>query len=135
MARPARPALAGPPREGARRAAQRAHDGGVLRAGRRAARAACEDASQPEPGLAILDFGKRDVGSDQGLPVPLRADLEVDRLWDQHARVRFAADAHIGLGERLGFGIRHPCTSVDRWRVLPLVRDDYTVSGALFTYS
>ena len=48
--------------------------------------------SRPEPGLAVLTMGRRDVSFDQDLPVPLRlADSVVTKLNDQHAYLRLGA--------------------------------------------
>lgn len=101
--------------------------------------------SQPEPGLAVVGFGKRDTSYDMGLPTPLRlrgrdgtvreaAGMEVFRLNDQHAYVRLGADAPVpAVGDLLGCGIAHPCTIFDKWRLIPLVDDGYRVVGAVQT--
>src|SRR5207244_9154166 len=44
--------------------------------------------STPEPGLALLTLGKRDISYDLDLPVPLAPGLRVTALNDQHASVR-----------------------------------------------
>jgi D-serine deaminase-like pyridoxal phosphate-dependent protein len=31
-------------------------------------------------------------------------------------------------------GISHPCTAFDKWNVMPVVDDDYTVVDAIKTY-
>ena len=42
--------------------------------------------SRPEPDLALLTMGRRDVSFDQGMPVPLGlSDSAVTKLNDQHA--------------------------------------------------
>jgi D-serine deaminase-like pyridoxal phosphate-dependent protein len=98
--------------------------------------------STPEPGLAILGAGKRDVPFDAGMPVPLRVrggdgsrrplpDATVDGLNDQHAYLR---GADVRPGELVCLGISHPCTAFDRWRVIPVVDDDYRVVDLLRTY-
>ncbi|MBP2300627.1 alanine racemase [Azospirillum picis] len=83
--------------------------------------------TRPEPGLAICGFGMRDASFDQDLPRPLRvhrdgalpADgLRVTRLNDQHAFVAVAAGQELAVGDIIEFGISHPCTCIDRWRVL-----------------
>jgi D-serine deaminase-like pyridoxal phosphate-dependent protein len=98
--------------------------------------------STPEPGLVIVGAGKRDAPFDEGLPVPQQvrgrdgtfrsaAGARVERLNDQHAYVRgLAAEP----GELICFGISHPCTAFDKWRVIPLVDDDYRVVDLLHTY-
>jgi D-serine dehydratase len=101
--------------------------------------------SRPEPGLAICGFGLRDASFDQGLPIPLRvwrdgeaiADgakgLTVARLNDQHAFVTLADGASLAVGDIVAFGISHPCTCLDRWRVIYGLGPDGTVTRALPT--
>jgi D-serine deaminase-like pyridoxal phosphate-dependent protein len=92
--------------------------------------------SHPEPGLALLDGGKRDFPYDEGLPIPrgCAADLggpwqalpgaEVSALNDQHCylRVGDAVDAAaLPVGSVVALGLSHPCTTFDKWQVLPVV--------------
>ena len=94
--------------------------------------------SVPEPGLAILDAGRRDLPYDAGLPAPLAivderlrdlapldaAPLEMN---DQHLFVRFAATGRApAVGELVRLGLSHPCTAFDKWRTIPVIasRDD-----------
>jgi D-serine deaminase-like pyridoxal phosphate-dependent protein len=89
--------------------------------------------SQPEPGLALLDGGKRDFPFDEGLPIPrlCAADLagpwralsgaEVSALNDQHSFLRVADAAGTPVGSVVALGLSHPCTTFDKWRVLPVV--------------
>jgi D-serine dehydratase len=102
--------------------------------------------SRPEPDLAIVGFGKRDVSYDLGLPRPLfvrrrggdaatPADgMEVFRLNDQHAYLRVPAGHELAVGDLVGCGLSHPCTVFDKWRSIPVVDDDYGVLGAVRTY-
>jgi D-serine dehydratase len=102
--------------------------------------------SRPEPGLALVNFGRRDVSFDAGLPVPVRwcrrgsaspepADgMTVTGLSDQHAFVRVPENHPVAPGDLLGAGISHPCTTLDRWRLLLLTDDDYRVTGAVRTF-
>ena len=102
--------------------------------------------SRPEPGLAILNFGKRDAAHDRGFPIPFAAltehglrylqtgKYEVLSLNDQHARMRLPADSPLAVGDLVGSYISHPCTSFDNWRLLPLVTDQYDVIGAVRSY-
>ncbi len=95
--------------------------------------------SRPEPGLALLGAGRRDAGFDAGLPVPLRgvrrdggpldvAGATVTELNDQHAYLRLAGDAAMAPGDLVGLGISHPCTTLDKWRMIPVVnREDRVV--------
>jgi D-serine deaminase-like pyridoxal phosphate-dependent protein len=103
--------------------------------------------SRPEPGLALLSFGRRDVGTDSTLPVPLRvlarqvaapqADLtgwQVKMVSDQHAFMELPADAVLDPGDLVGLGISHPCTTLDKWRVIPVVDDDDRVADVVHTF-
>ncbi len=103
--------------------------------------------SRPEPALAILAVGKRDISFDIELPVPFAqaargaltpravpASWKVTGLNDQHAYLRWdAADAAGApqVGDRVGLGISHPCTTFDKWHWMPVVEDDYRVSDAV----
>ncbi|RAK60761.1 alanine racemase [Phenylobacterium hankyongense] len=89
--------------------------------------------SCPEPGLAICDVGKRDVPYDAGLPTALAvipggdgprrsADgVELVRLNDQHGFLSCSHDLQVG--DVVIFGVSHPCTAFDKWRVVPIVDD------------
>ncbi|MEV6966114.1 alanine racemase [Hamadaea sp. NPDC051192] len=99
----------------------------------------------PEPGLALLGMGKREAPYDEGLPVPLRvrradgrvepADgLEVLRLNDHHGHLLVRDEGAVAVGDLVCLGISHPCTAFDKWSVIPVVEDDYTVSELLRTY-
>jgi D-serine deaminase-like pyridoxal phosphate-dependent protein len=101
--------------------------------------------SRPEPELAIVGFGKRDVPFDIDLPVPklasrdgelrdVRETLAVTALNDQHAYVRVASGSELAVGELVGCGISHPCLAFDKWPLIPLVDDDYTVVGGIRTF-
>ncbi|MFC4946001.1 alanine racemase [Pseudonocardia sp. GCM10023141] len=91
--------------------------------------------SQPEPGLALLDAGRRDVPVDQGNPMPdlVAAQLgsptrpvvgEITSVADQHAFLRTAPGAEPALGEVVRLRLSHPCTAIDKWRVIPVVDGD-----------
>jgi D-serine deaminase-like pyridoxal phosphate-dependent protein len=103
--------------------------------------------SMPEPGLALLGFGKRDVSYDLELPVPrfvktagpqpprpLRAEASIFALNDQHAFMRVGAEANLKVGDMVGCGISHPCTAFDKWRLIPVVDEGYQVLDAILTY-
>lgn len=102
--------------------------------------------SRPEPELAVVGMGKRDVPFDYGLPLvqmvrardgSLRSVEKthvVTALNDQHAYVTVPADDPIAPGDQLSFGISHPCTAFDKWRLIPVVDDEYTVVDAIFTF-
>jgi D-serine deaminase-like pyridoxal phosphate-dependent protein len=79
------------------------------------------------------------VGFDKGLPVPLRvrradgsresagAGWALTELNDQHAFLRVDPGAALAPGDVVALGISHPCTTLDKWRVLVVVNDDETV--------
>ncbi|HEV7931180.1 MAG TPA: amino acid deaminase [Actinomadura sp.] len=99
--------------------------------------------SRPEPGLALLDAGKRDLPFDEGLPEPqaicgahpavptgagapddanaFEGALEgarVTALNDQHA---FLEGADVQVGDVVRLGLSHPCTALDKWTLIPVV--------------
>jgi len=104
--------------------------------------------SCPEAGLAILTMGKRDASFDLDLPVARMryrpgtdaTPRQVPTSWritamnDQHAYLSFAADDPPRVGDLVGCGISHPCTTFDKWRALFTVDDDYRVTGAIRTF-
>lgn len=76
--------------------------------------------SVPEPGLAILNAGKRDLSEDLGGPRVLDVTgAVIERLNDQHGFMRFPADIRVDVGRVVTLGISHPCTTFDRWRLIP----------------
>ncbi|MFJ8624698.1 amino acid deaminase [Kitasatospora sp. NPDC093550] len=85
--------------------------------------------SRPEPQLALLDAGKRDLPFDEGLPEPQRvrggAELtgtaaRITALNDQHAFLRDAGDL-APIGAVLRLGVSHPCTAFDKWTAIPVL--------------
>jgi D-serine deaminase-like pyridoxal phosphate-dependent protein len=102
--------------------------------------------STPEHGLAIVSLGRRDVPVDLGMPVARRlrrrdadklenaAGLSFRSVNDQHGFVGVPEGMRVGVGDWLSFGISHPCTAFDKWRLLPEVDDDYRVVDLVRTY-
>ncbi|MEC9323177.1 MAG: amino acid deaminase, partial [Actinomycetota bacterium] len=91
--------------------------------------------SRPEPESAVLTMGRRDVAFDSGLPVPLDlAGATVDRLNDQHAYLTVRPEDAPEVGAWLRFGISHPCTVFDKWRVIPVLDDDDRVTDLVHTF-
>ncbi|ETK33674.1 alanine racemase [Microbispora sp. ATCC PTA-5024] len=96
--------------------------------------------SVPEPGLALVGMGKRDVPYDLDLPFPRavrRGDrrepldgVTVTRVQDQHT---YVTGEGLRPGDLVAFGISHPCTAFDKWRVLPVVDDDDVVIDLITT--
>ncbi|MDR6291375.1 D-serine dehydratase [Inquilinus ginsengisoli] len=104
--------------------------------------------SRPEPGLAILTMGKRDCSYDIDLPIPtlwrpagstaapqrVPAGAVITGLNDQHAYLKLPEGFDPQVGDLIGCGISHPCTTFDKWQVMMVVEDDYRVSGAIRTF-
>lgn len=102
--------------------------------------------SVPEPGLALLTLGRRDVSFDQDYPVPqsIRRDqgwspegldgCEVVKLSDQHAFLRLAPGAPVQVGDWIELGISHPCTTFDKWQLIPVLDDDDHVVDLIRTF-
>jgi D-serine dehydratase len=105
--------------------------------------------SCPEPGLAILAVGKRDLSHDWEMPIPLAVcscgtrtlratppDWKIAGLNDQHAHLRGTDPQFEALqvGDLVCLGISHPCTTFDKWRWMPLVDPDYNVCDAIVTF-
>lgn len=104
--------------------------------------------SRPEPGLAVLTMGKRDAsfdldlpsvqwhfrGGSDALPRPAPGDWKISAMNDQHAYLRIPPDADVRVGDLIGSGISHPCTTFDKWRALFTVDDAYRVTGAVLTF-
>ena len=89
--------------------------------------------SQTEPGLAILEGGKRDLSVDEGLPVPqgiaaeLGAELRplsgasITAVNDQHAFMSYPEHLSVQPGDVVRLGLSHPCTAVDKWTLIPVL--------------
>jgi D-serine deaminase-like pyridoxal phosphate-dependent protein len=91
--------------------------------------------SRPEPTLAVLTMGRRDVSFDQDLPVPYRLPASrVVKLNDQHAYLVLAGDDRAEVGDRLEFGISHPCTVFDKWPMIPMLDAEGRVVDLIRTY-
>lgn len=101
--------------------------------------------SRPEPDRALLCMGKRDVAYDIEPPIPLHThgrfglrdvhgSFTVFDLNDQHAYLRLPPADGLAVGDLVGCGISHPCTAFDKWRLIPVVDDGYTVVDAVHTF-
>ena len=101
--------------------------------------------SAPEPGLALVDAGRRDLPSDAGLPVVHRVlrpgreiavdggrRCEITGLNDHHGYVR-TTGIDLAPGDTLILGISHPCTLFDKWRWLPVLDEAGVVVDVLRT--
>jgi D-serine dehydratase len=109
--------------------------------------------SRPEPTLAILGMGKRDASYDMDLPIPLYthtpragssplaelpAGCAIVKMNDQHAYLQLPAGHAIcetlAVGDLVGCGISHPCTTFDKWPLLLAVDDEYNVRYGVNTF-
>lgn len=103
--------------------------------------------SVPEPGLAIVNAGRRDISCDQGMPVPLRvhrvrgqgagrteptAGMRLTNLDDQHGYL--SVSGPLAPGDQVSLGTTHPCTTMDKWQTIPVVDDDDRVIDAVHTF-
>ncbi|MFE7837655.1 amino acid deaminase [Streptomyces sp. NPDC057474] len=102
--------------------------------------------SRPSPGQAFANAGKRDAAYDLDLPsvevvrdagtgaVRDAAGVTVTGLSDQHAWLRTEAEAALEVGDWVGLGLSHPCTSFDKWKLIPVVEADGTVTDYVRTF-
>ncbi len=107
--------------------------------------------SRPEPNRAILTVGRRDISFDSAMPTPLKwarpgpgataKDLQpfgpghvVTGLNDQHCYLQIPETSPLAVGDMVAFGISHPCTTFDKWQVICVVDDDYTIVSAIRTF-
>jgi D-serine deaminase-like pyridoxal phosphate-dependent protein len=83
--------------------------------------------SAPEPGLVLLDAGRRDVPVDIDPPVVEAVlgragdavpDVVVTAVNDQHAFVRGPGTGSLAVGDVVRLGLSHPCTAFDKWRAV-----------------
>ncbi len=103
--------------------------------------------SIPEPGLAIIGLGKRDAAFDAGLPTPelhyrpgnktpqkSNANWQVTKIMDQHCMMTIDASDDIKPGDIISFSTSHPCLTLDKWRKISIINDDYKVIKQIATY-
>ncbi|MFF8947306.1 amino acid deaminase [Streptomyces sp. NPDC014940] len=100
--------------------------------------------SRPSPEQAFANAGKRDAAHDLDLPEAqvVRRDgaerpadgVTVTGLSDQHAWLRTTGEADLEVGDWVGFGLSHPCTSFDKWQLIPLAEADGTVVDYIRTF-
>ncbi|GAB3219448.1 amino acid deaminase [Glycomyces halotolerans] len=90
--------------------------------------------SRPEPSLAILDAGRRDVPFDQDLPVPLHLpEASCSQISDQHLFLTGRVGG-LAVGATVELGLSHPCTSFDKWSLIPVVDRDGRITDAVRTF-
>lgn len=101
--------------------------------------------SRPEPELAVVGLGKRDVAFDAGLPqleqqyrygqrLALSTDGYVSvKIMDQHLLLQVPATADLRVGDMLAFRTSHPCLTLDKWRQLAVLDSDFYIRRLLST--
>ncbi|MFF9484452.1 amino acid deaminase [Streptomyces sp. NPDC014676] len=100
--------------------------------------------SRPSDGQAFANAGKRDAAYDLDLPFAqvVRRDgserpaagISVTGLSDQHAWLRTTGEADLEVGDWVGLGLSHPCTSFDKWVLIPVAEADGTVVDYIRTF-
>lgn len=102
--------------------------------------------SVPEPGLAIVGLGKRDVAFDAGLPTPeywyrpgdksltkIDAPWQVIDIMDQHCMVKITQCAALKPGDIIIFSSSHPCLTIDKWRHLGIRNEHFMINKTIAT--
>ncbi|WP_105103115.1 amino acid deaminase [Microbulbifer pacificus] len=104
--------------------------------------------SLPEPGMAILNLGKRDAAYDAGLPKPERhfrpgrdsaprgvgSNWRLTNIMDQHAMMQIPEDADLQVGDILALSTSHPCLTFDKWRRILVIDDAFNVQEVVETF-
>ncbi|KIE26433.1 amino acid deaminase [Streptomyces sp. MUSC 125] len=100
--------------------------------------------SRPSTEQAFANAGKRDAAHDLDLPsaqVVRRDGVErpaagvtVTGLSDQHTWLHTDPEANLEVGDWIGFGLSHPCTSFDKWQLIPVAEADGTVVDYIRTF-
>ncbi|WP_037869304.1 alanine racemase [Streptomyces sp. SPB074] len=102
--------------------------------------------SRPSAEQAFVNAGKRDAAYDLDLPeaqavrdartgeVRGAGGITVSGLSDQHGWVRTDPDTELEVGDWLGMGLSHPCTSFDKWQLIPVATADGTVTDYVRTF-
>lgn len=102
--------------------------------------------SRPSAAQAFVNAGKRDAAYDLDLPeaqvvrdarsgeIRPAAGITVTGLSDQHGWLTTAPEAELEVGDWVGMGLSHPCTSFDKWQLIPLVEADGTVTDLIRTF-
>lgn len=91
--------------------------------------------SRPEPRLALVGMGRRDVSFDQDLPLPYELPgSRVTKLNDQHAYLSLGGGDDVEAGDWLQFGVSHPCTVFDKWQMIPVLDSDARVVDLIRTF-
>ena len=102
--------------------------------------------SRPEPERLILGAGKRDVSTDSYLPQAKKwvsrgsqsisefpGQPRATKVDDQHIYFDIGTECDVNVGDVVGLGISHPCTTFDKWKYLLMVDDKYNVTSVITT--
>ena len=102
--------------------------------------------SRPEPERLILGAGKRDVSTDSYLPQAKKwvshgsqsisefpGQPRATKVDDQHVYLDIGTECDVNVGDVVGLGISHPCTTFDKWKYLLMVDDKYNVTSVITT--
>jgi D-serine dehydratase len=105
--------------------------------------------SCPEPGRVIVTAGKRDISHDAEMPIPeqwfrpgfhrkpqpvVEGEYVLTRIHDQHINLSVPVEHPYKVGDMISFGVSHPCTTFDKWQVIPVVDAEYNVVSAIKTF-
>ncbi|WP_306189593.1 MULTISPECIES: alanine racemase [unclassified Streptomyces] len=103
--------------------------------------------SRPTAEQAFANAGKRDAAYDLDLPFAqvvrrggdgggerLATGITVTGLSDQHTWLRTTPEAGLEVGDWIGMGLSHPCTSFDKWPLIPVAQADGTVVDYIRTF-
>ena len=82
-------------------------------------------------GLESVSSGR--VLMDGARPEPL-GGCTVRQLNDQHAFVDLDAPDRLAVGDLVALGISHPCTTFDKWRLIPVVDGDHRIEDCVHTF-
>ena len=102
--------------------------------------------SRPEPERLILGAGKRDVSTDSYFPQAKKwvshgsqsisefpGQPRATKVDDQHIYFDIGTECDVNVGDVVGLGISHPCTTFDKWKYLLMVDDKYNVTSVITT--
>ena len=104
--------------------------------------------SCPEPERIVLAVGKRDISFDDDLPVAelwfrpgvhdqprsVGDGCRTVEMHTQHIHMDAPIDHPFRIGDMISLGISQPCTTFDKWQVVPVVDDGYNVVSAIRTF-
>ena len=102
--------------------------------------------SRPSSEQAFVNAGKRDAAHDLDLPEAQvvrsgrdgsqrpATGITVTGLSDQHGWLRTDEGTGLEVGDWVGMGLSHPCTSFDKWQLIPLAEADGTVVDFIRTF-